>query len=292
MRWLAIRVSGAEAAGRELVIAALIAAGGGAVLEDGDALVTYLPEETDLEPVRAALTSAGPAVSLGVHPLGQVDWQSAWRPQVGVHRVGRLTTAPPWRADEAGDAAMAILVEPAMAFGTGEHASTRGALRLLEGALRRGDRVADLGAGSGILAIASAKLGASRVAAIENDPQAIGNLQENVDRNGVANVVTVLEGDAGTLLPLVAPVEMITANIVSSVITQLLPVIESALSVRGRVIVAGIMIEERDAIREVFGQAGWRVAREDLEEKWWAAGLERHDRPITGAHPAAPPPAR
>lgn len=284
--WLSLRIAVPPSA-RQQALEALFTAGATCVVEETDALVTALPLSESAEALTARIRAAVPAAEVTSRPISNVDWSEAFRRGVGAHQIGTLTVAPPWLAERL-DPSSTVIIDPAMAFGTGEHASTRGALRLLEGALRRGDRVADLGAGSGILAIASAKLGASRVAAIENDPQAIGNLQENIDRNGVGDVVTVLEGDAGTLLPLVAPVEMITANIVSSVITQLLPVIERALTIRGRVIVAGIMIEERDAVREEFAREGWRVAREDLEAQWWAAGLERHDRPVTGAHAATP----
>ena len=90
-----------------------------------------------------------------------------------------------------------MLVIPAgAAFGTGEHATTRGVMRLLPKVLRAGDTVADLGAGSAALSIAAAKLGAARVAALEFDHDAIENAEENVERNGVRDRVRVIEGDA------------------------------------------------------------------------------------------------
>jgi ribosomal protein L11 methyltransferase len=273
MRWLAIRVSGADAPAREPVIAALIAAGGGAVLEDGDALVTYVTEDSDLAAVRAAVSDAGPGVMLAVEPLGEVDWQSAWPAQVGVHRVGRLTTAPPWLADEAGDAATAIVVDPAMAFGTGEHPTTRGVLRLMQRVIRRGDSVADLGCGSGILAIAAAKLGAARVFAVEVDPDAIGNAEENVARNGTADRVRVLEGDAAVLLPLVAPVRVILANIVTSALLALSPAMRAALAPGGRAILSGMLLQEREEMLRALASREWRVEAEDTEGDWWSVTL-------------------
>jgi ribosomal protein L11 methylase PrmA len=76
------------------------------------------------------------------------------------------------------------VIDPGMAFGTGDHPTTRGVVRLMQGAVRPGDLVADLGAGSAVLSIAAIKLGAARAAAIEFDPDAIGNAEENVARNG------------------------------------------------------------------------------------------------------------
>jgi ribosomal protein L11 methyltransferase len=138
--------------------------------------------------------------------------------------------------------------------------------------VRAGDVVADLGAGSAVLAIAAAKLGAGRVAAIEVDPDAIGNAMENVTRNGVADRVTVIEGDAAALLSLVAPVDIITANIISSVLMELLPDIRSALRRGGHAILSGILTSERDAMLAVLSN-GWRVVDEDAEDVWWSATI-------------------
>ena len=271
MRWLAIRVSGAGPTGREPVIAALIAAGGGAVQEDGDTLLTCVPDDADLGRVRAAVSNAGPGVTLAVEPLGDVDWHSAWRADVGIHRVGRLTTAPPWLADQAGDSSLAIVVEPAMAFGTGEHPTTRGVLRLMQEVIRPGDSVADLGSGSGILAIAAAKLGADRVFAIELDPDAIGNAEENVARNGTADRIRVLDGDAAVLLPLVAPVRVILANIISSALLALSAAMRAALAPGGRAILSGMLLNEREAMIRALSAGGWRFEAEDSEGDWWSA---------------------
>ena len=162
-----------------------------------------------------------------------------------------------------------------MAFGTGEHETTRGALRLLSHVVRPGDIVADLGAGSAVLAIAAVKLGAARAAAIEMDHDAIGNAEDNVVRNGVAAQVRVIEGPAQTLLPLVAPVRVVTANIISSVVIELLPAIGAALTADGQAILSGILHEERDAMLAVLGESGWRVQREDAEGEWWSTIVAR-----------------
>jgi ribosomal protein L11 methyltransferase len=140
--------------------------------------------------------------------------------------------------------------------------------------IRQGDHVADLGAGSGILSIAAAKLGAASVAAIEMDPEAIGNAQENVDRNGVADRVSVIEGEAGLLLQLVAPVRVVLANIISSVLVELLPAIAAALAPDGEVILSGILVTERSDMLAVL-QPDWRVLAEEAEERWWSVAIVR-----------------
>jgi ribosomal protein L11 methyltransferase len=181
---------------------------------------------------------------------------------------------PPWLAG-AGPDDRTIVIDPGMAFGTGDHPTTRGVIRLMTDVIREGDLVADLGAGSAVLAIAAARLGARRVVAIELDADAIGNAEENVARNGVADRVTVLEGDAEVLLPLIAPVRVMLVNIISSVIVRLLPVIAASLADDGMVIFSGMLTTERDAMVDVLQQRKWMVVREDIEGEWWSAVARR-----------------
>jgi ribosomal protein L11 methyltransferase len=146
-------------------------------------------------------------------------------------------------------------------------------MRLMQGVIRRGDVVADLGAGSGVLSIAAIKLGASRVAAVEIDHDAIGNAEENARTNSVSERVEVIEGDAMMLLPLLAPVRVVIANIISSVIIPLLPIMRSSLSDRGQAILAGILTEERAAMVAALDTGGWAIEREDTEDVWWSVQI-------------------
>jgi ribosomal protein L11 methyltransferase len=276
-RWRSVRIwpSGGSACVREEVIAALFALGSAGIHEDGDVLVTFFPADAvtdDALLASVANADARARVELGFTD-GQ-DWARQWPARVSAHVVGDLTVAPPWLADGS-DPERTIVIEPGMAFGTGEHETTRGALRLLSHVVRRGDVVADLGAGSAVLAIAAAKLGAARVAAIEMDHDAIGNAEENVARNRVGDQVRVIEGPAQILLPLVAPVRVVTANIISSVVIELLPAIAAALTPDGRAVLSGILRDERNAMIAVLGDSGWRVEREDAEGEWWSTTVAR-----------------
>ena len=273
--WTAVRVrprGGAVAA--EAVVAALFAAGSQGVQEVGDEILTQFPPETDVEALRAALLAADPTADVAIAPAEPVDWTEGWKALIGAHELNGLAVVPPWLADGR-DPATTIVIDPGMAFGTGDHPTTRGVLRLLPNAIRSGDLVADLGAGSAVLAIAAAKLGAGRVAAIEYDGEAIGNAEENVARNGVADRVTVLHGDANVLLPLVAPVRVILANIISSVLLQLLPAMDAALAPDGDAFLAGILHEERDVMLAALAAYGWRAVAEDREEAWWSVHCRR-----------------
>jgi ribosomal protein L11 methyltransferase len=124
-----------------------------------------------------------------------------------------------------------------------------------------------------VLSIAAAKLGAARVAAIELDHDAIENAEENVAANAVSDRVEVIEGDASTLLPLLAPVRIILANIVSSVLIPLLPLMRSSLTADGQAILSGILIEERDTFTAALNTHGWTIEREITEDVWWTVQI-------------------
>jgi ribosomal protein L11 methyltransferase len=230
--------------------------------------VTHFPAETDLAPLRAALQAADPTAAVAESELEDRDWSTAWRGSIGRQHVGDLIVTPPWLADGL-DPARTIVIEPAMAFGTGGHASTRGALRELPGVLRAGDVVADLGCGSAILSIAAARLGAHRVYAIESDADALGNANDNIRMNAVADRVHVLHGDAALLLPLVAPVQLVLANIISSVLRELLPVMEGSLAAGGRAILSGLLLSERAEWHELLRRARWEIVHDSDEGDWW-----------------------
>jgi ribosomal protein L11 methyltransferase len=248
--------------------------GSDGVHEDGASIVTHFPSDAELDSIRSAVTSADPRAEISVSHTPQVDY-TEWRAAVTAHRIGKLVVAPPWLASEFEPGAT-VVIDPVMAFGTGEHATTRGVLRLMQGTVMRpGDFVVDLGAGSAVLSIAAAKLGARRVAAIEIDHDAIENAEQNVRVNGVSECVEVIEGDAGAILSLLAPVRVVLANIISGVLIDLLPVIRASLDVGGQAILSGILIEEREAMLVVLDSGGWSVQREDTEDEWWSVQIAR-----------------
>jgi len=267
--WVTVRVF--PGSHREAVPPVLFAAGAQSVEELADSFVTHVHGQALADEVVCAVTALGEDIRVETEPTPDVDWSEQWKQSIGVQQLGALTVAPPWLAGDL-DAMRTVVIDPGMAFGTGEHATTRGVIRLLQKIVRPGDVVADLGAGSAVLAIAAAKLGAGRVVAIEVDPDAIGNAMENVTRNFVSDRVTVIEGDAAALLPLVAPIDIITANIISSVLLELLPVIRSALRRHGHAILSGILSSERDAMLAAVSN-GWRVVDEDTEDVWWTATI-------------------
>lgn len=233
-------------------------------------MVTHFPADSPIDAICEAVNQADPGAQFTVADAPATDF-SQWGASVTSHRVGDLVIAPPWLAHEF-DSRTTIIIDPAMAFGTGEHASTRGVVRLMQGVVRAGDVVADLGAGSAVLSIAAAKLGAGRVTAIEIEHDSIGNAEENAIANGVDERVKVIEGDATTLLPLLAPVRVVLANIISSVLIQLLPTIRASLAPGGQAILAGILREERPEMISALDDL-WIIEREDTEDAWWSVQI-------------------
>src|SRR5262249_6287614 len=158
------------------------------------------------------------------------DWENAWKRHFFVRHVGkRLVIVPSWRRyrPKAGDVVLDL--DPGMAFGTGVHPTTRLCLHLLERYLTPDARVLDLGTGSGILAIAAAKLGAARVTAVDLDATAARVAAENVARNEVEDVVDVAEGELAGV-DRAARFELILANINLRVIRAVVPTLAAHLA--------------------------------------------------------------
>jgi len=181
---------------------------------------------------------------------------------------------PSWIELPPGDGPTVVL-DPESAFGSGEHGSTRAALTLLERHLRPGDRVLDLGSGSGILAIAAAKLGAASAVGIENDAEANPVAWRNAERNGVTASVDFLEGDAGDLAPLVGPADLLLSNILRLANTALLPAIVAALRPGGLAIFSGMEELEAPLFRPVLETGGLAVRDEVTDTGWWAVAAAR-----------------
>ena len=256
---------------RDGVIAALFNSGSQGVQEDGASVVTHFQAGARIHEIRAAVFAADPRADIVIADAPDVDY-SQWRASVSSHQVGDLVIAPPWLARGL-DPDKTVIIDPVMAFGTGEHPTTRGAMRLMQGVIRGGDVVADLGAGSAVLSIAAIKLGAARVAAVEIDHDSIGNAEENVRVNSASERVEVIEGDAMTLLPLLAPVRVVLANIISSVIIAMLPLMRISLAKGGQAILAGILTEEKETMVTALAAGGWAIEREDTEDVWWSVQI-------------------
>jgi ribosomal protein L11 methyltransferase len=167
-----------------------------------------------------------------------------------------------------------------MAFGTAEHPTTRGSLRLLDGAVAPGDRIADVGCGSGILAIAAAKLGAGEVLAFDMDPYACHAARENLTANGVDSEVWVRECRvAEEDLAEIGPLDGVVANIESGALLTLLPAFCHALAPGGWLIVGGVLEREHRDLVDEAARHSLGLEVEEVEGEWWSARFKRTGSP-------------
>lgn len=208
------------------------------------------------------------------------DWQELWKRGLDVRRItDRLVVHPSWLDPEERAGDLVIQLDPGMAFGTAEHGTTRGCLRLLDARVRPGDHILDVGAGSGILSIAAAKLGATRVRAIELDPLACEAAVENVATNDVADTVHVEERVVTReWLRGLRPVDGVVANLETHLLLPLLEGLYHALKAGGWLVLSGILAHEREAVLQAIDVSclgGLRLESEDRDGDWWTAGLRR-----------------
>ena len=259
----------------------LLSLGGTAVEEDADLLTTYVAEPEDPEMFLDHATTtldqlAGAAVDTLWRWQDDEDWSRQWQDGLAPRRVGRrFVVTQPWNRIEPQSDDVVIVINPATAFGTGEHATTRGALRLLEDVVDGGERVLDIGAGSGILAIAALRLGAASVLAVESDPGAMETARENLEANGATAIELVnAHVDPAYLNERGADrFDLITANVLSGILVPLLEPMAAALKPQGNLILGGILQDEADQVLKRAETAGLRLEREDREDEWWTGLL-------------------
>jgi ribosomal protein L11 methyltransferase len=223
-----------------------------------------------LEPdaaIEAVLGEAAAAIGLSGIPAYTVDtveeqnWVQLTQSQFDPIRVSeRLWIVPSWH-ESPDPAAINLILDPGMAFGTGSHPTTRLCLEWLERNVAAGCTVLDYGCGSGILAIAAARLGAGRVAGVDIDPQAVVAARDNAERNGV----TALFADSAD--PVAGEYDVVVANILSNPLRVLAPAICAHVRPGGRLALSGILREQIDEIVGIYAQ--WlplQVA--DVREDW------------------------
>jgi ribosomal protein L11 methyltransferase len=275
MTWYAVQVRPEDAA-RDAVAAWLVRHTGHAVEERTDGtLVSYALDLPAAEALGRDLRAAhGEALASSHHEVPVTDWSTAWRSGLGPRRVGPITIVPTWLEYSPGADELVVRIDPEMAFGSGEHGSTRAALALVVRHLRAGDRVLDFGSGSGILSVAAAKLGAGRAIGIEVDDDALSVSAANAERNGVSDRVTFFHGDAADLAPLLGPANLVVSNILRLVNVALLPEVRAALAPGGIAVFSGMEEREAGEFRRALAEANFEVVSETVDSGWWAVAAE------------------
>lgn len=230
------------------------------------------PDENPAEVLplfRERLDAAGIDYQLNTAGVEQEDWQNAWKQYYHAMEIGRrLAIVPGWETYETDRTV--ITMNPGMAFGTGTHETTSLCLETLDELVKGGERVLDIGTGSGILAIAALKLGAARAEGVDIDPMCVRTAGENAQRNGVADRFTVLVGDLSDKAS--GTYDLITANIVAAAILSLAPAVPALMKDGGRFIASGIIDERREEVLAGLEAAGLRPL-EIKEKRGWVCIL-------------------
>jgi ribosomal protein L11 methyltransferase len=256
----------------------------------GDEVVIWAPladQEATLAEVRVAVAAFAEA-GLGVDPgavraqpaLPEAEWRDAWKRYFHVTRVSpRLVVVPSWESFTPGPDDVTIALDPGMAFGTGTHASTRLVLEELDRLAADGRApaaVLDVGAGSGILAIAAVKLWpAARVIAVDNDPIAVAACAENAAVNAASERITAAATPVGEVG---GTFELVLANIQAHVLRELRDAIAPRVAPGGTLILSGLLTPQAEAVADEYVAAGLRkvaIRPSAADPAWSSAVLER-----------------
>jgi ribosomal protein L11 methyltransferase len=217
--------------------------------------------------------------SINVKVVNEEDWANAWKQYYKPVRISdQITIKPTWEAYEPTPEELVIELDPGMAFGTGTHATTSLCLRTIEKVVNPGDEVIDVGTGSGILAIAAAKLGAKHVLALDLDPVAVSSATENTKLNNLEDQVTVIQSDLLKLLKqndtaglgIKLPVRVVVANILAEIIMTFVDDVYEALVPGGIYVASGIITKKEQEVNQALEQAGFIISDRYQEEDWVA----------------------
>ena len=212
---------------------------------------------------------------LGMENVEDADWENNWKQFYKPMEIGeRLLVVPEW--EEAGDdGRVKLILNPGLTFGTGSHATTRLCLTALEKHICGGEKVLDLGCGSGILSIAALLLGAKDAFACDIDDKCVGVAYENAALNGIGKEhYTVRAGDVlsdrGLQKEFGGDYDLIVANIVADVIIALAPQVRGLLKAGGLFLCSGIIDDRAEEVREKLVEAGWTIEETCSGEGWFS----------------------
>jgi len=251
--------------------------------EDEAFLKCYIKKERWSEPLRqeteriirmVARANSTPAPQVTVHFTEDQNWNESWEKTIRPIRVtDSLLITPSWHEVSPVSGQIVLVIDPKMSFGTGYHETTRLSLRLLEHLLRPSMRVLDVGTGTGVLAIAAAKLGASSVTGIDIDDWAFNNAVENAGRNAVADRVSIHQAPIGSVTG--PGFDLIVANIQLDVIGELLGDMVSRLTVDGILILSGLLQTDKPALSQILAGHDLSISEELAENEWIAVAARR-----------------
>lgn len=241
----------------------------------------YLPAGSEQaacaeEFIRSRFAALGVDAVLENTVHGQGEWENSWKKYYHVQHIGSVTILPAWEEYTPKDGEVLVTMDPGMAFGTGNHETTRLVIELLERHVKGGERLLDVGTGSGILAICGARLGAGMCRAYDIDPVAVKVARENIKDSGLKNITC----DTSDLLHGVdkkdGGYDIICANIVADIIIRMVPDIGAYMNDGAVILASGIIVERADDVIKAFCDHGFYIAEKSEENGWCALAVKKN----------------
>lgn len=241
----------------------------------------YLPaalwdrKRPQIERMLQDLRKEYPISDVRTRELTKEDWTERWKKGYEIRKISRrLVIVPSWKNYSPKRDEVVVTMDPGMAFGTGLHPTTRLCLVALEKYLKTGERVLDVGTGSGILTIAAVKFGAGHVTALDIEATAVEIAKQNVIQNGVSDRVNLYTGTLQDPGLEIKPANLILVNILAYTIIKMLPDLKAKLLPGGRIINSGILKEYAPDVETAMKTEGFELI-ETLEEGEWVSLVAR-----------------
>ncbi len=222
--------------------------------------------------LKERLTAADIEFESGTVGVNDADWNENWKKYFKATEIGeRLTIVPSWEQYDNKDNRILLHIDPGAAFGTGTHATTCLCLNMLEKYVKNGDKMLDIGCGSGILAIASVLLGAESAVGVDIDAQSVKTAGENAEINGISDKTRFIVGDLAEKVQ--GRFNIVCANIVADVIIKLFSTVKDYMTENGVLITSGIIdIRESDVLKAAE-ENGLKVLQAEKKDNWRALVL-------------------
>lgn len=234
----------------------------------------FVPEEKNLaeycEFIDAKLAALSIPFERSLEGMSEENWEDSWKAYFKPIPLGRVTIVPAWEDYTESEGEVVIRIDPGMAFGTGTHETTRLVMKIMQDVIKGGERVLDVGCGSGILSICASRLGADFCRAYDIDPVAVKVTRENVEASGITNIEAGVSDLISGVERVAGGYTVCVANIVAEIIIRMLPDIHTYLAPGAPIILSGIVAEREEDVASSAQALGYKIVRREHENDWAA----------------------